>query len=484
MKHTINSIWLLLVLIFPIQIKAQQVNIGDDATFVKGRVEWLIRDYEQHEPVSNFTMRSEIKWGNGKVLEVDLIRNNTPHPYKNREIKYLSFNTRYIMKDGKLSRILQEYYNLSLNELKQLQNNDFINIGSYYFSHDYSIYTTIFMGKNGLATLELIKTELNKLPQNIREIIQKNKSALIKPEESNLLDFTISEKRAGIVCIGKKIPCSKIKEPYKIIKENSITIFVNGEKDTQSTYNIYKSNNDQFALISLSPLHNNETMMDISARATYKEIDRDTTNYVDVIGEINIYGRDFKTNKGIGVGSSIKQIVEAYSSYKIYYSYNSYKYIIETPDLHNVQFVINEFAFKGIKTKSDHTGIEILDKNSFDENYEITTIRIFQDRDDNDTSIYSIKDLEDVPKPVFDLNKYCNENIHCIFSSEQNSPRVILRFVVNKNGSISNCKVISSSIPECSVEAKRVISNMPNWKPGVRNNRPVRTYFTQTINFN
>jgi len=51
---------------------------------------------------------------------------------------------------------------------------------------------------------------------------------------------------------------------------------------------------------------------------------------------------------------------------------------------------------------------------------------------------------------------------------------VVVSFVVEKNGSISEAKVIRSVEKSLDEEAVRVIKNMPKWKPGIQNGQPVR----------
>ena len=46
--------------------------------------------------------------------------------------------------------------------------------------------------------------------------------------------------------------------------------------------------------------------------------------------------------------------------------------------------------------------------------------------------------------------------------------RVIVQFVVNKDGSISNAKIVRSVDPDLDKEALRVINSMPQWKPGMQ----------------
>ena len=68
--------------------------------------------------------------------------------------------------------------------------------------------------------------------------------------------------------------------------------------------------------------------------------------------------------------------------------------------------------------------------------------------------------------------------------SENN--RIVVRFVVEKDGSLSHVHVESASAycPPCNKEAIRVIQAMPKWKPGQKNGRPVRTWVRIPIIFN
>lgn len=62
--------------------------------------------------------------------------------------------------------------------------------------------------------------------------------------------------------------------------------------------------------------------------------------------------------------------------------------------------------------------------------------------------------------------------------------RAIVRFVVNKNGTISDVKILKSTgNEELDNEAMRVVSASPKWKPGKTNGKTVRTMMNQPIMF-
>ena len=61
--------------------------------------------------------------------------------------------------------------------------------------------------------------------------------------------------------------------------------------------------------------------------------------------------------------------------------------------------------------------------------------------------------------------------------------RVVVEFVVNEDGSISDEKVTRSVFPSLDNEALRVIKNMPKWQPGVVDGKNVRVKYTIPLSF-
>lgn len=61
--------------------------------------------------------------------------------------------------------------------------------------------------------------------------------------------------------------------------------------------------------------------------------------------------------------------------------------------------------------------------------------------------------------------------------------RVIVQFIVNEDGRISNAKVVRGIGGGCDEEALRVVSAMPDWKPGMQNGKAVKVNFKLPVNF-
>lgn len=61
--------------------------------------------------------------------------------------------------------------------------------------------------------------------------------------------------------------------------------------------------------------------------------------------------------------------------------------------------------------------------------------------------------------------------------------KVYCEFVVNKDGSIVDVKIVKGIDRSLDEEAMRVIKSMPSWKPGKVNGKPVRVRYTLPVNF-
>ena len=61
--------------------------------------------------------------------------------------------------------------------------------------------------------------------------------------------------------------------------------------------------------------------------------------------------------------------------------------------------------------------------------------------------------------------------------------RVTVRFIVEKDGSISDVKPVLSVHPLLNKEAVRVVESMPKWSPGKQNGKPVRVRFNVPVMF-
>ena len=60
---------------------------------------------------------------------------------------------------------------------------------------------------------------------------------------------------------------------------------------------------------------------------------------------------------------------------------------------------------------------------------------------------------------------------------------VLIEFIVEKDGRVSNAKVKVPLFPECDKEAVRGVMAMPKWKPGKKNGKPVRCFYQVPVTY-
>lgn len=83
------------------------------------------------------------------------------------------------------------------------------------------------------------------------------------------------------------------------------------------------------------------------------------------------------------------------------------------------------------------------------------------------------------------LMQFLSKNIKYPPIAQENGTqgRVIVQFVVNRDGSIVDAKVMRGVDPYLDKEALRVIKMMPKWSPGKQRNKPVRVKYTVPVMF-
>lgn len=83
------------------------------------------------------------------------------------------------------------------------------------------------------------------------------------------------------------------------------------------------------------------------------------------------------------------------------------------------------------------------------------------------------------------LMSYLASNIKYPVVAQENGVqgRVIVSFVVERDGSISDVRVARSVDPSLDREAQRVVKSMPRWKPGKQNGSAVRVKYTVPVVF-
>lgn len=105
--------------------------------------------------------------------------------------------------------------------------------------------------------------------------------------------------------------------------------------------------------------------------------------------------------------------------------------------------------------------------------------------DEQPMNIAMVEQKPEFPGGEAAMYKYLGDNIvyPSAASEEGIQGRVVVEFVVGKDGSITNVKVARPRHPALDKEAVRVIKSMPKWIPGRNNGQPVKVTYTLPVTF-
>ena len=105
---------------------------------------------------------------------------------------------------------------------------------------------------------------------------------------------------------------------------------------------------------------------------------------------------------------------------------------------------------------------------------------------EEETKVFDVvEQMPSFPGGQSALLQYLSSNIKYPVVAEENGVqgRVIVTFVVEKDGSITDVRVVKSVDPSLDKEAQRVVKSMPKWIPGKQNGSAVRVKYTVPVTF-
>jgi len=105
---------------------------------------------------------------------------------------------------------------------------------------------------------------------------------------------------------------------------------------------------------------------------------------------------------------------------------------------------------------------------------------------EEETKVFDVvEQMPSFPGGPSALFEYLSKNIKYPVVAEENGVqgRVIVTFVVEKDGSITDVRVVKSVDPSLDKEAQRVVKSMPRWIPGKQNGSAVRVKYTVPVTF-
>jgi len=187
-----------------------------------------------------------------------------------------------------------------------------------------------------------------------------------------------------------------------------------------------------------------------------------------------------------------------------YRTYDKY----ELPDYHkNGLFVIEDMAIRTVHKKPPPPPpvkrkppiIKIVDDSEIDDSPDIEIDALTDETEENwdlpelaeDTEIVeiqpfvSVQQMPEFPGGLSGLYKYFRDNLRYPTRAKELgiSGTVYIRFIVERDGSISNVEIYRGIGGGCDEEAVRIVNGMPQWEPGRQRGTAVRVLHTIPLKF-
>lgn len=130
--------------------------------------------------------------------------------------------------------------------------------------------------------------------------------------------------------------------------------------------------------------------------------------------------------------------------------------------------------------------LEIEDSEAdMDEEIEIVVVEEEEEEDEEHPCFLIVEDMPEFPGGTDALLKFISDNIRYpeLSRKKKIQGRVIVGFIIDKQGNVIEVKVLRGINAELDAEAIRVIKSMPKWTPGKQRGKPVPVNYTMPIKF-
>ena len=103
----------------------------------------------------------------------------------------------------------------------------------------------------------------------------------------------------------------------------------------------------------------------------------------------------------------------------------------------------------------------------------------------NDKVLEKAEVMPEFPGGEQAMMKFVSENVQYPEKAKEKeiSGRVLVGFIVEKDGSVNEVKIVQGIGGGCDEEAVRVVKAMPKWKPGKQDGKTVRVSYTMPFFF-
>ncbi len=206
------------------QIHAQKIEFGQSAENIQGLIELSTKSHNRPDSYGNRANSHwtwDVKFNNGKIIDViQCFQNQFSYDFKVN----INYCVHYIMVDNKLSSILTQFENISMEKLIEQynKNNTYNKIGDFYFSSNYEEYTKIYLSNSRLATTECCKTVVLNLPLNIQQrvksMLELKRQEAIAENEKKQQEFEKKEQTEEYKRIFTILDCAAFSEGLSLVR--------------------------------------------------------------------------------------------------------------------------------------------------------------------------------------------------------------------------------------------------------------------------
>ena len=114
-----------------------------------------------------------------------------------------------------------------------------------------------------------------------------------------------------------------------------------------------------------------------------------------------------------------------------------------------------------------------------------TPVEVEEEEVEEEQIFQIVEETAEFPGGMSECMKWLSKEIKYPTISQENGVqgRVIVQFVVNRDGSIVDAKIARGVDPYLDKEALRVVNKMPKWKPGKQRGKAVRQQYTLPVMF-
>lgn len=117
---------------------------------------------------------------------------------------------------------------------------------------------------------------------------------------------------------------------------------------------------------------------------------------------------------------------------------------------------------------------------------EFHNVVVEEEEEEEEEEVFLVVEEDpEFPGGIEALSHFIADNIKYPQLAKENNitGRVYVTFVVEKDGSVGQVKILRDIGGGCGAEAVRVVKSMPKWKPGKQRGKSVRTQFNLPVNF-